>query len=87
MALSITTLISLFGFSLVFTYVIVNILEFYGVGINVYGSYIGFYLFLLVSIFVLPNDYPKDILRQTTQLPSAPIDTRPSAPEMPIGQQ
>jgi hypothetical protein len=64
MGLSITTLISLFVFSLIFTYVIVNILEFYGVGANVYGSYIGFYLFLLVSIFVLPRDYPRDILRQ-----------------------
>ena len=64
MGISTTTLISLFVFSLIFTYVIVNILEFYGVGANVYGSYIGFYLFLLVSIFVLPRDYPRDILRQ-----------------------
>ena len=64
MGLSITTLISLFVFSLIFTYVIVNILEFYGVGANDYGSYIGFYLFLLVSIFVLPRDYPRDILRE-----------------------
>jgi hypothetical protein len=64
MGISSTTLISLFVFSLIFTYVIVNILEFYGVGANVYGSYIGFYLFLLVSIFVLPRDYPRDILRQ-----------------------
>jgi len=64
MGISTTTLISLFVFSLIFTYVIVNILEFYGVSANVYGSYIGFYLFLLVSIFVLPRDYPRDILRQ-----------------------
>jgi len=64
MGISSTTLISLFVFSLIFTYVIVNILEFYGVGANIYGSYIGFYLFLLVSIFVLPRDYPRDILRQ-----------------------
>jgi hypothetical protein len=62
MGLSTNNLLTLFGFSSVFTYVIVNLLEFYGIGSNVYGSYIGFYLFLLVSIFVLPRDYPKNIL-------------------------
>jgi hypothetical protein len=36
-----------------------RILEFYGVGINVYGSYIAFYLFILISSFVLPRDYVK----------------------------
>ena len=49
---------------MIFTYVLTNLLEFYGIGSDVYGSYIGFYLFLLVSLFVLPLDYPKDILRE-----------------------
>jgi hypothetical protein len=64
MALSFTNLLSIFGFSMIFTYVITNLLEFYGIGANVYGTYIGFYLFLLISIFVLPKDYPKGILRE-----------------------
>jgi hypothetical protein len=64
MALSFTNLLSLLGFSMIFTYVITNLLEFYGIGSNVYGTYIGFYLFLLVSMFVLPMDYPRGILRE-----------------------
>jgi hypothetical protein len=64
MAISTQNLLTLFGFSMIFTYVLTNLLEFYGIGADVYGSYIGFYLFLLVSLFVLPLDYPKDILRE-----------------------
>jgi hypothetical protein len=65
MGLSTTNLLTLFGFSTIFTFVIVNILEFYGVGANYYGSYIGFYLFMLLSIFVLPEDYPNIISKVT----------------------
>jgi hypothetical protein len=64
MALSFTNLLTIVGFSMLFTYVITNLLEFYGIGSDVYGSYIGFYLFLLISIVVLPRDYPRDILRE-----------------------
>jgi len=64
MALSFTNLLTIVGFSMLFTYVITNLLEFYGIGSDVYGSYIGFYLFLLISMFVLPRDYPRDILRE-----------------------
>jgi len=39
-------------------YGITKVLEFYGVGINVYGSYIAFYFFLLITAFVLPRNYP-----------------------------
>jgi len=63
MALSFTNLLTIVGFSMLFTYVITNLLEFYGIGSDVYGTYIGFYLFLLISMFVLPRDYPRDILR------------------------
>ena len=64
MALSFTNLLTIVGFSMLFTYVITNLLEFYGIGSDVYGSYTGFYLFLLISMFVLPRDYPRDILRE-----------------------
>jgi hypothetical protein len=52
---SIITNLTIVGFSAVFLYVIVQILTFYGIGSDQYGSYIGFYMFLLLSVFVLPN--------------------------------
>jgi hypothetical protein len=44
-------------------YGITKILEFYGLGINIYGSYLVFYIFILISAFILPHNYPKMILR------------------------
>ena len=51
--------ITLIGLSIVFFYSITQILQFYGVGEDVYGVYILFYIFIIISILVLPNDYPK----------------------------
>jgi len=51
-------IITILGFSLIFMYVIIQILTFYGVGSDAYGTYIGFYLFLLLSMLILPNAYP-----------------------------
>jgi hypothetical protein len=34
-------------------YVISRMLEFYGIGINMYGSYVAFYVFVLMSLLVL----------------------------------
>lgn len=48
-------IISIIGFSIIFLYIIVQILSFYGIGSESYGTYIGFYLFLLLSIVILPN--------------------------------
>ena len=56
MAFSIGNLLTILGFSLIFIYVLTNLLNFYGIGSDVYGYYIGFYLFLLFSIFVLPKN-------------------------------
>jgi len=53
MAASITIL----GISLLLFYGMSKILEFYGIGANVYGSYMAFYLFLVISFFVLPRYY------------------------------
>ena len=51
--------ITLLGLSLIFFYSISQILKFYGVGEEVYGYYLIFYIFMLFSILILPNDYPK----------------------------
>jgi hypothetical protein len=47
------------GISVILLYSIVQILNFYGVGVNVYGTYVAFYIFLFVSTFILPKEYPK----------------------------
>ena len=39
------------------TYGIVQILEFYNIGIDKYGSYIAFYVFLFTSAIILPTKY------------------------------
>lgn len=44
--------------AIVLIYSIIQLLNFYGVGANVYGSYFAFYLFLFLCTYVLPNDYP-----------------------------
>lgn len=53
------SMITIIGITLLLIYGITKILDFYGIGINVYGSYIAFYLFLLITSFVLPRDYTK----------------------------
>ena len=62
--MSVSTIITTLGISLLLVYGITRILEFYGIGINIYGSYIAFYLFILITSFVLPRNYPK--LKMTT---------------------
>jgi hypothetical protein len=51
--------ITLIGISIVFFYSLTQILNFYGVGQDVYGVYLLFYIFLIISILVLPNSIPK----------------------------
>jgi len=50
------SIITWLGVSFLITFCVVQILNFYGIGINVYGSYIAFYVFLLISTFVLPTN-------------------------------
>jgi hypothetical protein len=52
-------IITLIGLSIVFFYSMIQILKFYGIGEDVYGIYLLFYAFLVISILILPNDYPK----------------------------
>jgi hypothetical protein len=51
--------ITLLGISIIFFYSLTQILKFYGVGEDVYGVYILFYIMIIISILVLPNEYPK----------------------------
>ncbi len=51
--------VTLIGLSIILFYSITQILKFYGIGEDVYGVYILFYIFIIISILILPNDYPK----------------------------
>ena len=51
--------ITLLGISLIFFYSVSQILKFYGIGEEVYGYYLIFYAFMLLSVLILPNEYPK----------------------------
>jgi hypothetical protein len=47
--------ITIIGFSLLFIYIVTQILNFYGIGQESYGIYLGFFLFMLLSMAVLPK--------------------------------
>ena len=51
--------ITLIGISVIFFYSIIQILKFYGVAEDAYGVYVLFYIFIILCILILPNDYPK----------------------------
>ena len=53
------SLISLIGFSVIFMYILIQILNFYGVTTDSYGTYVAFYIFMLLSIVILPNAIAK----------------------------
>lgn len=52
-------MITLLGISIIFFYSLTQILKFYGVGEDVYGIYILFYILIIISMMILPNEYPK----------------------------
>ena len=51
--------ITIIGFTVVFFYCLIQLLGYFGVGTEVYGKYLYFYLLLIVCILILPKDYPK----------------------------
>jgi hypothetical protein len=51
------TNITIFGLFILLVYGITRLLNFYGIGINVYGSYIAFYVFIFITAFILPRNY------------------------------
>jgi hypothetical protein len=57
--MNLSNTITLIGISLLLFYSISQILKFYGIGPEVYGYYFIFYIFIIISIIILPNQYPK----------------------------
>jgi len=51
--------ITLIGLSSIIISILAKVLNFYGVGKDVYGIYFLFYMFIILCILILPNDYPK----------------------------
>jgi len=51
--------ITLIGLSIIFLYILVKVLTYYGIYEHVYGIYVLFYIFIILCILILPNDYPK----------------------------
>jgi hypothetical protein len=47
--------ITVFGITVLILYAITKILNFYDIGSNVYGSYLTFYIFLLILIYNTPK--------------------------------
>jgi hypothetical protein len=51
--------ITILGITILVIYSVTKILNFYGVGLDKYGSYLVFYIFLLLCYYVFNSDYPK----------------------------
>jgi hypothetical protein len=51
--------ITVFGLTMLVIYTITKILNFYGIGVEKYGSYLVFYIFLLICANVMDTDNPK----------------------------
>ena len=51
--------VTLIGLALIFFYSLTSILKFWGVNEYEYGSYVLFYMMLVMCVLVLPNGYPK----------------------------
>jgi hypothetical protein len=54
-----TSKITIFGLTMLIIYATTSILNFYGVGVDKYGSYLVFYIFLIICANILDTDYPK----------------------------
>lgn len=51
------TAITGIGIIVLLIYGITRILEFYGIGVDKYGSYLAFYFFLFISAYIIPTKY------------------------------
>jgi len=51
--------VTIFGFTILSLYSITKILNFYGVGVEKYGPYLLFYVFLILCANILISDHPK----------------------------
>lgn len=50
-----TSIITTLGFTILILYILIQILNFYGVGQDVYGVYLAFIIFMILNFFVLPS--------------------------------
>ena len=57
--MSLSNIITTLGISILLFYSTVTILKFYGVNESVYATYLLFYIFIVLSMIVLPTEYPK----------------------------
>jgi hypothetical protein len=55
--MSSSKIITTLGFAMLMLYIILQILNFYGIGQDVYGIYLVFFLFLITNTLVLPTKY------------------------------
>ena len=51
--------LTILGLSVIIFYSLTQILKFYSIGEEVYGYYLLFYAFMILSVMILPNSYPK----------------------------
>jgi len=56
-----SSLITGIGLSLLLLFTIPKILNFYDVTIDMYGPYLGFMVFILITMFVLPRTVTTDL--------------------------
>jgi len=58
MNMTMTGRLSFMFFTVIVIYIVLQILNFYGISANVYGTYLVFFMFIVLSIFILPNNIP-----------------------------
>jgi hypothetical protein len=51
--------VTIFGFTILLLYSITKILNFYGIGVEKYGPYLMFYVFLILCVNILTTEKPK----------------------------
>jgi hypothetical protein len=51
--------ITLLGLSIIILYVLSQILKFFGIDQETYAPYFLFFIFLVITTFVLPKNYPE----------------------------
>ena len=51
--------VTVFGFTILAIYSITKILNFYGIGVDKYGPYLMFYVFLILCVNIFNKQHPK----------------------------
>ena len=56
-----SSIITGIGLALLLLYCIPKILNFYDITIDMYGPYLGFVVFILITLFILPRNVTTDL--------------------------